>query len=83
MKKQMNPEVMKTNKMKPRRTDRPLIRAAAEAPAQVEPEDFARFEGEGGREVPGSNLVDVPLDNAIWRRPRWAIYQVNLNKITL
>jgi hypothetical protein len=56
---------MKTNKMEPRWTEGPLLRPAAEAPAPVEPEDFARFEGEGGPEAPIPNLVDVPLDNAI------------------
>ena len=38
----------------------------------VELEDLSRFEGEGGPEAPILELVDVPLDNAIWRRSRWA-----------
>ena len=34
----------------------------------VEPGEIYRFEGEGGPEAPVPNLVDVPLDHAIWRR---------------
>jgi len=33
-----------------------------------EREDLSRFEGEGGPEVPGPDLMDVPPDNAIWRK---------------
>lgn len=41
----------------------------------IDPEEICRFEGEGGLKAPVPNLVDVPLDNAIWRRPRWAVQQ--------
>ena len=35
-------------------------------------DELSRFEGEGGPEapVPTTELIDVPLENAIWRRPR-------------
>jgi hypothetical protein len=72
----MNPEMMKTNKMKNSWAGPLFIRPAAGAPAPVEPEDFARFEGEGGPEAPVPNLVDVPLDNAIGRRPRRGYIQL-------
>jgi len=49
---------------------------------EFETESFDRFEGEGGREAPVLVLIDVPLDNAIWRRPRRAAYQVNQERIT-
>ena len=70
----MNLGAMKTNEMKNRPADEPFIQPVAEAPAQVEPGDFARFDGEGGPEAPISNLVDVPLENAIWRKPRPAAH---------
>jgi hypothetical protein len=40
------------------------------AETAVEPDDLSRFEGEGGAEVyaPATELMDVPLENAIWRR---------------
>jgi len=79
----MNPGAMKTNERKNRPADGPFIRPAAEAQAQAEPEDFARFEGEGGREAPPPDLVDVPLYNAIWRKPRWAAQQRNQQKMTI
>jgi len=36
----------------------------------VEPEDIYRFEGEGGPEAPApaTELIAIPLENAIWRR---------------
>jgi hypothetical protein len=43
--------------------------------ARIESEDFARLEGEGGRGTPPADLVDVPLANAILRRPRRAAGQ--------
>lgn len=43
----------------------------------VELDDLSRLEGEGGPKAPISDLVDVSLDNANWRRPRWAAYQPN------
>jgi hypothetical protein len=49
----------------------------------VELDDLSRFEGEGGPEAPIPDLVDIPLDNPIWRRPRWAAYQASQKKITL
>jgi hypothetical protein len=65
----MNPEVMKTNKMKNPWTEGPFIQPPADAVAPVEPEDLTRFEGEGGPEapVPATELTAVPLENAIWR----------------
>jgi len=53
--------------------------------APVEPEDLSRFEGEGGREAPepATKLIDVPLENAIWRRPPWAAHPMNQEKMTL
>jgi hypothetical protein len=40
------------------------------AATAVEPDDLSRFEGEGGSEVsaPATELINVPLENAIWRR---------------
>jgi hypothetical protein len=36
----------------------------------VEPEDIYRFEGEGGPEAPvaATELIAIPLENAIWQR---------------
>jgi hypothetical protein len=73
----MNLEAMKTNEMKNRAVEGPFIRPAADALTSVELEDLSRFEGEGGPEAPIPDLVDVPLNNAIWRRPRWAAHQTN------
>jgi hypothetical protein len=42
---------------------------AAEIAEPAELNDLARFEGEGGREPATPDWVDVPLENAIWRRP--------------
>jgi hypothetical protein len=47
------------------------------------PDELNDFEEEGGLEAPGSDLVDVLLDYAIWRRPRWVANQTNQQKITL
>jgi hypothetical protein len=77
----MNLEAMKTNEMKDRAVEGPFIQPAAEGP--VESEDLSRFEGEGGPEAPIPELVDVPLNNAIWRRPRWAAQQTNQKKMTI
>ena len=55
-------------------TDDPLCppseqpRHAAETAELADLNDLARFEGEGGREPTTPDWVDVPLDNAIWRR---------------
>jgi hypothetical protein len=80
----MNPVAMKTKEIKNRAADRPFIRPAADAVAPVEPEDLSRFEGEGGLEgpVPATELIDVPLENAIWRRPRWTAHQTNPKEMT-
>jgi hypothetical protein len=74
---------MKTNEMKNRAVKGPFIRPAAHALTHVESEDLSRFEGEGGPEAPVPELVDVPLNNAIWRRPRWAAHQTNQMKMTI
>lgn len=76
---------MQTNRMKNRATDGLVIRPAADAVAPVEPEDLSRFEGEGGLEapVPATELIDVPLENTIWRSPSWAAHQTNRKKMTL
>jgi hypothetical protein len=81
----MNPGAMKTNEMKSRAANGPFIRPAADAVAPVEPEDLSRFEGEGGSEAPvlATELIDVPLDNALWRRPHWAAHQTNRKKMTI
>ena len=80
----MNFKAMKTNEMKNRGADGPFIRPAVDATAPVGPEDLSRFEGEGGLEapVPATELIDVPLENAIWRRPRRAASQMHQTKIT-
>jgi hypothetical protein len=75
---------MNINKMKNRWTDGPFIGPAADAVGPVDPEDLSRFEGEGGPEAPVSAtaLIDVPLENAIWRKLSWAAHQSDRNKIT-
>jgi hypothetical protein len=85
MKKPMNLGAMKTNKMENPWTDGPFIRPAADAVAPVEPEDLSRFEGEGGPEGPESatELIDVPLEKAIWRRSPWPADQMNRTKMTI
>ena len=55
-------------------------RHAAEIAKLAELNDLARFEGEGGHEPPTPDCVDVPLDNANWRRPTRA-NQNNQQKI--
>jgi hypothetical protein len=79
----MNPGAMKMNTMKNRAVERPFIRPLADVVAPAEPEDFARFEGEGGREAPLPDLVDVPLYNAIRRRPRWVAQLANQQNMTI
>ncbi len=79
----MNDVTMKMSEMKNRPVERPFIRPVADAAVPVEPEDFARFEGEGGREAPPPDLVAVPLYNPIWRTPRWAAQQTNQQKMTI
>jgi ribosome-associated translation inhibitor RaiA len=66
----MNPGAMKTDERKYPAADGLFIRPAADAVAPIEPEDLSRFEGEGGSEapVPTTELIEVPLENAIWRR---------------
>jgi len=56
-----------------------------EALACVDPDALSRFEGEGGPEAPGpaTELTDVPLENAIWRRPPWMAHPTNQKKMTL
>ena len=53
-----------------------------EAFACVDPDALSRFEGEGGSEAsePDTELTDVPLENAIWRRP---VRSANQPKTTL
>ena len=36
--------------------------------APIDAEALFRLVGEGGREAPIPSLIDVPLDNAVWRR---------------
>lgn len=59
---------MPTSLIKNVSPDAPPIRPAAKAAGTFEPNDLSRFEGEGGHEAPAAALVDVPLDNAVWRR---------------
>jgi hypothetical protein len=70
---------MKPNEMKNRAADGPFLRPAADAVAPLEPEDLSRFEGEGGSEapLPAAELIDVPLENGLWRRPHRAAHQMN------
>jgi hypothetical protein len=67
MKKTMNPEVMKTNKMKNPWAGSPFIRPAIESVGPVKLDDLSRFEGEGGSEapVPATELIAIPLANTI------------------
>jgi hypothetical protein len=60
-------------------TDGSLIRPAAEAVASVELEALSRFVGEGGPEAPVlvTELIDIPLENGIWRRLLSAAHQAN------
>jgi hypothetical protein len=62
---------MMTNERNNQAADGLLIQPAADAAASVEPEELSRFEGEGGSDAPvlAEELIDVPLENAIWRRP--------------
>lgn len=53
----MNPGAMKTNEMKNRATNEPLIWPVADALTPVESEDLPRFEGEGGPEAPVPELA--------------------------
>jgi len=61
---------MKTNEMKNRTADAPSIQPVEGSVVTVDPEDLSRFEGEGGSEasVPTTELIEVPLENAVWRR---------------
>lgn len=36
----------------------------------IEPQDLSQFEGEGGRLLSPSDLIDVPMNKGIWRRQR-------------
>ena len=84
----MNGEAVKRSRgrenerMKKQSLDGFLIQAAADAVASVELEALSRFVGEGGREAPGPvmELIDIPLVNGIWRRPRPAAHQANQKK---
>jgi hypothetical protein len=80
----MNLGAMNANGMKNPWTAGPFIQPAADAVARVEPEDLSRFEGEGGPEapVPATELMDVPLEDAIWRAPFQAAHQTNQEKTT-
>lgn len=80
----MNFEAMKSNEMKNRVADWPFIWSAADPTTPVEPGDLSRFEGEGGLEapMPAVELIDIPLESAIWRRPRPAAPQTHQTKIT-
>jgi hypothetical protein len=81
----MNPEAMTANKMKIRAADAPDIQPAICALTSEDSEDLSRFEGEGGLEapVPATEMIDVPLENAIWRRPRWSASQMHQTEIAL
>jgi hypothetical protein len=43
-------------------------------------DDLSRFEGEGGPEapVPITELIEVPFENAIWRRPVRSAHQTKM-----
>lgn len=68
----MKPGALKNNKMKTTTPRQPFLRSAIEPAQSVESDDLSRFEGEGGLQapVPAPNLFDLPLKNAISRRPR-------------
>jgi len=57
--------------------------SSANGADSIELDELSRFEGEGGPEAPIPDLVDVPLDGAIWRRPRVGGISVNQKKLTL
>jgi len=78
----MNPAVMKTNELNNRAGEESFIRPAADALTPGESEDLSRFEGEGGPEAPIPELVDLPLHNAIWRKPRRVTHQTNPKQMT-
>ena len=69
--------------MKQQLTDGSLIRPTADVMASVELEALSRFVGEGGPEarVPVIELIDIPLENGIWRRPGLTAYQATQKKI--
>jgi hypothetical protein len=71
---------MKMNEMKNRAADEPSIHPAVDTGAFLGPEDLSRFEGEGGPEapVPAMELIDVRLENAIWRRPVGSAHQTKM-----
>jgi len=60
----------------------PIRTSSANDAGSVALDDLSRFEGEGGSQAPLPDLVDVPLDNAIWRRPRWVASQANQKRVT-
>jgi len=61
---------VQTNNLSITRPDGRFIQPTAEAVAPIEPEALSRFEGEGGLGAPvtETELIDVPLENAIWRK---------------
>ena len=69
---------VKTTGMKNLRSGRPSIPSMAEAVA-VESDDLSRFEGEGGSQAPApaAEWIDIPLENAVWRRPCRVAGQTN------
>ncbi len=54
-----------------------------ETEVQIEPGDFARFEGEGGREAPIPELVDIPLTcgGSQGLRVRKQVYELTLHDL--
>ena len=62
--------------------DLPVGRNGPDVVLPDEREDWSRFEGEGGPEapVPTTELIEAPLENAIWRRP---VRSANQPKTTL
>jgi hypothetical protein len=85
VKQALNHGAMKMNGMQDPRADGPRTQPLTSAAGPVGPvgqEDLSRFEGEGGREAPIPDLVDVPLNGAIWRRPCWAAHQTTQVNLT-
>jgi len=53
----------------------PMQNSSIAGTGPVELDDLSRLEGEGGPEAPTPDLVDVPLNNGIWRRLRRVAHQ--------
>jgi hypothetical protein len=70
---------MTTNAIERQSPGGSLIPSAPDAAASIEPRDLSRLVGEGGLEapVPVTEWTNIPLENGIWWKLRWAEHQAN------